>query len=86
MNDRKKIFSSVLDKLTGIYGSDVPEFVKDVEARKIYISELYDTFSKGHVPNFAYKLKKRKQYENDKKNNFNISAFSWVYVNKCSRD
>ena len=66
----KKIFSSVLDKLTGIYGSDVPEFVKDVEARKIYISELYDTFSKGHVPNFAYKLKKRKQYENDKKNNF----------------
>jgi len=66
----KKIFSSVLDKLTGIYGSDVPEFVKDVEARKIYISELYDTFSKGHVPNFAYKLKKTKQYENDKKNNF----------------
>jgi len=66
----KKIFSSILDKLTGIYGSDVPEFVKDVEARKIYISELYDTFSKGHVPNFAYKLKKRKQYENDKKNNF----------------
>lgn len=54
----KEIFSLVLNELTNIYGSDVSEFVNDVDKYRININELYDTFSKGHIPNFAYKIKK----------------------------